>query len=83
MLKRCRCCGDKLIQPTGPGRKRLYCSIPCRRKQERALARLRRVLKRLEARKERYATPGNSWGQHQLPYLQPKLKAAAHALRAA
>lgn len=83
MLKRCRSCGDKLIQRTGPGRNRLYCSIPCRRKQERTRARLRRVLKRLEARKERYATPGNAWGKHQLPYLLPKLKAAALALRAA
>ena len=79
MRDNCRICGKPLEQPAR-GRKRVYCGSLCRRKRERLLARLRRVLKRLEQRAERYAIPGNAWGVHQLPFLVPKLKAAQRAL---
>ena len=55
MREQCLVCGDPLINTTR-GRKRVYCSMTCRRKRERVLARLRRNLGRLEARKERYGS---------------------------
>ncbi len=81
MRNNCRICAKPLEQPAR-GRKRVYCGWLCRRKRERLLARLRRVLKRMEHRAERYARPGNSWGAYQLPFLVPKLEAARLALAA-
>jgi hypothetical protein len=79
MRSNCRICGTPLEQPAR-GRKRVYCGSLCRRKRERLLARLRRVLRRMEQRAEHYAIPGNSWGAYQLPFLVPKLEAARRAL---
>lgn len=79
MRSNCRICGKPLEQPAR-GRKRVYCGSLCRRKRERLLARLRRVLRRMEQRAERYARPGNAWGVYQLPFLAPKLEAARQAL---
>ena len=81
MREQCLICGDPLIN-AARGRKRVYCSVTCRRRRERVLARLRRTLARLEARKERYATPGNSYGQSQLCYLEPQIKQASEELGA-
>ena len=75
MRDNCRVCGKPLEQPAR-GRKRVYCGSLCRRKRERLVARLRRVLRRLEQRAERYARPGNAWGAYQLPLLVPRLEAA-------
>lgn len=79
MRSNCRICGTPLEQPAR-GRKRVYCGSLCRRKRERLIARLRRVLRRMEQRAEHYAIPGNSWGAYQLPFLVPKLEAARLAL---
>ena len=79
MRDNCRICEKPLEQPAR-GRKRVYCGSLCRRKRERLLARLRRVLRRMEHRAERYAIPGNAWGAYQLPLLAPKLEAARLAL---
>lgn len=81
MRDNCRICGTPLKQPAR-GRKRVYCGSLCRRKRERLLARLRRVLRRMEQRAEHYVIPGNSWGAYQLPFLVPKLEAARLALAA-
>ena len=81
MREQCLVCGDPLINATR-GRKRVYCSVTCRRKRERVLARLRRNLGRLEARKERYTAPGNRYGQSQLCYLEPQIKQASEELGA-
>lgn len=71
MPEQCRTCGKPLEQPQA-GRKRLYCGIPCRRKQEAALDRLRAALARVEAAIERHTTQPSAWGAHQLPLLFPK-----------
>jgi hypothetical protein len=79
MRNNCRICEKPLEQPAR-GRKRDYCGLLCRRKRERLLARLRRVLMRMERRAERYSTPGNSWGAYQMPFLVPKLESARLAV---
>lgn len=75
MREHCRVCDHPLIN-VARGRRRIYCSVPCRRKRERLLARLRRALARLEAQKERYSEPGHSYGKIQLPYLLPRIEQA-------
>ncbi len=79
MRNACLVCGKPLDNRTR-GRKRVYCGSLCRRKRERLLARLRRVLMRMERRAERYSTPGNSWGAYQMPFLVPKLESARLAV---
>ena len=79
MREQCLVCGDRL-KNAARGRKRVYCSVPCRRKRERLLARLRRTLRRLEARRERYDMPGNGYGLSQLPYLLQRIGQASGEL---
>ncbi len=75
MREQCLVCGDPLIN-AARGRKRVYCNLTCRRKCERLLARLRRNLTRLEARKERCSEPGNTFSKSQIPYLLPRIEQA-------
>lgn len=81
MRENCLIC-QKPLTNASRGRKRAYCCLACRRKRERILARLRRNVGRLEARKERYSEPGNSYGATQLPYLLPRLEQATGQLNA-
>lgn len=67
----CKTCGAPLEQPE-TGRKRLYCGIPCRRKQEAALDRIRRALAHVEGMIARYQAHPSAWGARTLPLLEPK-----------
>ena len=67
----CKTCGAPLEQPE-TGRRREYCSVRCRRKQEAAIARLRAALTDLEAKIQRHTARPSPWGNHQLPILLPK-----------
>ncbi len=69
--EKCRVCGDPLDQPLA-GRRREYCSVRCRRKQEVAIARLRAALMDVEAKIQRHTARPSAWGNHQLPILMPK-----------
>lgn len=82
MRENCLVCGARLTN-AARGRRRTYCGLLCRRKRERLLARLRRTLARLEAKRERYSRPGNAYGMSQVPYLVPRLEQARGELRAA
>ena len=75
----CRVCGAPLEQPE-TGRKRLYCGIPCRRKQEAALDRIRAALERVEAQIARYTLHPSAWGARTLPLLEPKRDRLAREL---
>ena len=82
MREQCLVCGNRL-KNAARGRRRVYCSLSCRRKRERLLARLRRTQRRLEARRERYDIPGNGYGLSQFPYLLPRIEQARGELGAA
>ena len=69
--EKCKVCTAPLIQPAG-GRRREYCSVRCRRKQEVAIARLRAALTDAEAKIQRHTAHPSAWGNHQLPILTPK-----------
>lgn len=69
--EKCKVCAAPLIQPVG-GRRREYCSVRCRRKQEVAIARLRAALTDVEAKISRHTAHPSAWGDHQLPILLPK-----------
>lgn len=71
MTEKCRTCGKPLEQPAR-GRKKVYCSIPCRRAQEVAIDRLRGRLADVQGKIERYTAHPSAWGNHQLPILLPK-----------
>lgn len=75
----CRVCGAPLEQPE-TGRKRLYCGIPCRRKQEAALDRIRAALERVEAQIARHRAHPSAWGARTLPLLEPKRARLAREL---
>ncbi|MFC9251217.1 hypothetical protein [Amycolatopsis thailandensis] len=47
-MVKCRKCGGKLAERTGPGRKPAYCSPGCRRAAEYELRRIQRALEALE-----------------------------------
>jgi hypothetical protein len=79
MRSNCRTCGS-LLEPSARGRLPNYCSLRCRRAQEAILRRLRANLSKLESKAERFSRPGNSFGQHQLQFLSPKLESARLAL---
>ena len=66
MRKRCLICGKRL-KNAPIGRKRVYCSIPCRRQRERILARLRRIVGRLLNESKKPWNRGNG-------YLAAKIK---------
>lgn len=67
----CKVCGTPLVQPVG-GARRHYCGVPCRRKQEARLARLRASLADTEAKISRHTAHPSAWGDHVLPTLLPK-----------
>lgn len=75
----CRVCGAPLEQPE-TGRKRLYCGIPCRRKQEAALDRIRRALAHVEGMIARYQAHPSAWSARTLPLLEPKRARLAREL---
>lgn len=75
----CRVCGAPLEQPE-TGRKRRYCGIPCRRKQEAALDRIRAALAHVEATIARHQAHPSAWGSHRLPHLLPKRDRLAREL---
>ncbi len=75
----CKTCGAPLEQPE-TGRKRLYCGIPCRRKQEAALDRIRRALAHVEGMIARYQAHPSAWGARTLPLLEPKRDRLAREL---
>lgn len=75
----CRVCGAPLEQPE-TGRKRLYCGIPCRRKQEAALDRIRAALAHVEAAIARHTAHPSAWGARTLPLLEPKRDRLAREL---
>jgi hypothetical protein len=67
----CRVCAKPIEQPAR-GRRKVYCSITCRRTQEAAIARLRAALTDVEAKIQRHTARPSPWGNHQLPILLPK-----------
>lgn len=75
----CRVCGAPLEQPE-TGRKRRYCGIPCRRKQEAALDRIRAALAHVEGMIARYKAHPSAWGARTLPLLEPKRARLAREL---
>lgn len=77
--EKCKVCAAPLIQPVG-GRRREYCSVRCRRKQEVAIARLRAALTDVEAKISRHSAHPSAWGEHQLPILLPKRDRLAREL---
>ena len=60
MRNRCPICGKRL-KNAPIGRKRVYCSIPCRRRRERLLARLRRIVGRLLNESKKPWSRGNRY----------------------
>lgn len=75
----CKTCGAPLEQPE-TGRKRLYCGVTCRRKQEAALDRIRSALAHVEATIARHQAHPSAWGAHRLPHLLPKRDRLAREL---
>ena len=75
----CRVCGAPLEQPE-TGRKRLYCGVACRRKQEAALDRIRSALAHVEGMIARYQAHPSAWGARTLPLLEPKRDRLAREL---
>lgn len=75
----CRVCGAPLEQPE-TGRKRLYCGVACRRKQEAALDRIRSALAHVEATIARHNAHPSAWGARTLPLLEPKRDRLAREL---
>ena len=75
----CKTCGAPLEQPE-TGRKRLYCGVACRRKQEAALDRIRSALAHVEAAIARHQAHPSAWGAHRLPHLLPKRDRLAREL---
>lgn len=75
----CKTCGAPLEQPAG-GRRRLYCGVACRRKQEAALDRIRRALAHVEGMIARYQAHPSAWGARTLPLLEPKRDRLAREL---
>ena len=67
----CRVCGKPIEQPAR-GRRKVYCSIRCRRAQEVAIDRLRGKLADVQGKIDRYTAHPSAWGSHQLPILIPK-----------
>jgi len=77
--EKCRVCGAPLEQAE-TGRKRLYCGVPCRRRQEAALDRIRAALERVEAQIARHRAHPSAWGARTLPLLEPKRDRLAREL---
>jgi len=75
----CKTCGAPLEQPE-TGRKRVYCGVACRRKQEAALDRIRRALAHVEGMIARYKAHQSAWGARTLPLLEPKRDRLAREL---
>ncbi len=75
----CKTCGAPLEQPE-TGRKRRYCGVACRRKQEAALDRVRSALAHVEATIARYKAHPSAWGARTLPLLEPKRDRLAREL---
>ncbi len=75
----CRVCGAPLEQPE-TGRKRLYCGVACRRKQEARLDRARSALAHVEAAIARHQAHPSAWGARTLPLLEPKRARLAREL---
>ena len=75
----CKTCGAPLEQPE-TGRKRRYCGVACRRKQEAALDRIRAALERVEAQIARHRAHPSAWGARTLPLLEPKRDRLAREL---
>lgn len=75
----CKTCGAPLEQPAR-GRKRLYCGVACRRKQEAALDRIRSALAHVEATIARHNAHPSAWGARTLPLLEPKRDRLAREL---
>lgn len=71
MPENCSVCAKPIEQPAR-GRRKVYCSIRCRRAQEGAIDRLRGKLADVQDRIERYTAHPSAWGNHQLPILTPK-----------
>ncbi len=62
----CKTCGAPLEQPE-TGRKRRYCGVACRRKQEAALDRIRRTRAHGERERCRYWNPSATDWRESLP----------------
>ena len=75
----CKTCGAPLEQPE-TGRRREYCSVRCRRKQEAAIARLRAALTDVVAKIQRHTAHPSAWGARTLPLLEPKRDRLAREL---
>ena len=75
----CKTCGAPLEQPE-TGRKRRYCGVTCRRKQEAALDRIRSALAHVEGMIARYQAHPSAWGARTLPLLEPKRDRLAREL---
>ena len=75
----CKTCGAPLEQPE-TGRKRRYCGVTCRRKQEAALDRIRSALAHVEAAIARHQAHPSAWGARTLPLLEPKRDRLAREL---
>ena len=79
MTENCRVCAKPIEQPAR-GRKRLYCGVACRRKQEAALDRVRSALAHVEATIARHEAHPSAWGARTLPLLEPKRDRLAREL---
>ena len=75
----CKTCGAPLEQPE-TGRKRRYCGVACRRKQEAALDRIRSAIAHVEAAIARHQAHPSAWGARTLPLLEPKRDRLAREL---
>jgi uncharacterized Zn finger protein (UPF0148 family) len=75
----CKTCGAPLEQPAR-GRRKVYCSIACRRTQEAALDRIRSALADVEAKIQRHTAHPSAWGARTLPLLEPKRDRLAREL---
>ena len=75
----CKTCGAPLEQPE-TGRRRVYCGVACRRKQEARLSRIRAALAHVEAAIARYQAHPSAWGARTLPLLEPKRDRLAREL---
>ena len=67
----CRVCAKPIEQPAR-GRRKVYCSVACRRTHAAAIDRLRGALTDVEAKIQRHTAHPSAWGNHQLPILLPK-----------
>lgn len=79
MPENCRVCAKPLEQPVR-GRRKVYCSIPCRRAQEVAIDRLRGRLADVQGKIDHYTSHPSAWADHQLPILLPKRDRLAREL---